>query len=102
MIMKRNMCVNRCCNFSGDRNVLIREAKKILKYEDLTIETQSMWNVKAKMIPLKRGATGTILKSFRQYLNIISGKHEIKKYTKNNIGHCTHTSESANVKVQDI
>ena len=56
------MCVNRCCNFSGDRNVIKREAKKILKYKDLTIEIQCMWNVKAKMIPVKTGATGTISK----------------------------------------
>jgi len=73
------MCVNRCCSFSGDRIAIKKEAKKILKYKDLTIEIQCMWNVKAKMIPLKTGATGTVSKSFRQYLNIISGKHEIKK-----------------------
>jgi hypothetical protein len=73
------MCVNRCYNFSGDRNVIKREAKKILKYKDFTIEIQYMWNVKAKMIPVKTGATGTISKSFRQYLNIIPGKHNIKE-----------------------
>jgi hypothetical protein len=31
---------------SGDRNVMKKEAKKILKYNDLTIEIQRMWNVK--------------------------------------------------------
>jgi len=31
------------------------------------------------VIPLIRGATGTISKSLRQYLNNIAGKHEIKK-----------------------
>ena len=31
---------------SGDRNVIKKEAKKILKYKDLTIEIQRMWNVK--------------------------------------------------------
>jgi hypothetical protein len=31
---------------SGDRNVIKKEAEKILKYKDLTIETQRMWNVK--------------------------------------------------------
>jgi len=32
--------------FSGDRNVIKKEAAKILKYKDLTIEIQYMWNVK--------------------------------------------------------
>jgi hypothetical protein len=31
-----------------DINVIKKEAEKILKYEDLTIEIQRMWNVKTK------------------------------------------------------
>jgi hypothetical protein len=31
---------------SGDRNVFKKEAEKILKYIDLTIEIQRIWNVK--------------------------------------------------------
>ena len=38
---------------------------EILKNEDLIIEIQSMWNVKAKVIPVITGATGTISKSLR-------------------------------------
>ena len=33
---------------SEDRNVIKKEAENILKYKDLTIETQRMWNVKKK------------------------------------------------------
>ena len=33
---------------SGDRNVIKKETEKILKYKDLTIEIQRMWNVKTK------------------------------------------------------
>ena len=29
-----------------------REAEKILKYEDLVIEMQRLWNVQAKVIPV--------------------------------------------------
>jgi hypothetical protein len=54
--------------------------------------------------PVIIGATGTISESLRQYLSIIPGKHEIKELQKKNghFGHCTHTSGSANVKVQNI
>ena len=33
---------------SGDRNIIKKEADKILKFKDLTIEIQRMWNVKTK------------------------------------------------------
>ena len=36
---------------SGDRNVIKKEAEKILKYEDLTIRIQRMWKVKTRVIP---------------------------------------------------
>jgi hypothetical protein len=42
--------------------VIKKEAEKILKYNDLTIEIQHMWNVKTNVIPNIRGATGTIAK----------------------------------------
>jgi hypothetical protein len=44
----------------GDRNVIQKEAEKILKYNDLTIEIHSMWNVKTRVVPIIMGATGTI------------------------------------------
>jgi hypothetical protein len=64
---------------SGESNVIKKEAEKILKYKDLTIEIHRMRNVKTKVIPLVIGATGTISKSFRKYVNNIPGKHEVKE-----------------------
>jgi len=63
---------------SGDRNVIKKEAEKILKYKDLTIEIQRMWNVKTKVIPVIIGATGAISKSFRKYVSNLPGKHQVK------------------------
>ena len=86
---------------SGDKNVIKKETEKILKYKDLTIEIQRMWNVKTKVIPVITGATGTILKSFRKYVSNIPGNHEVKELTENSdTGHCAHTSESANVEME--
>ena len=66
----------------GDRNEIKKEAEKILKYKDLIIEIQCRRNVKAKVIPVTIGVTGTISKSLRQYLSNIPGKHEIKELQK--------------------
>jgi len=70
---------------SGDENVIKNEAKKILKYKDLTIEIQGMWTVKPKVIPVIIGATGTISKSFRKYVSNIPGNHEVKELHKTTI-----------------
>jgi hypothetical protein len=66
----------------GDRNVIRKEAKKILKYKDLTIEIQRMWNIKARVIRVIIGATGTISKSFRKYVSRIPGNHEVTELQK--------------------
>jgi hypothetical protein len=67
---------------SGDRNMIKKEADKIIKYKDLTIEIQRMWNVKTKMIPVITGATGTISKSFRKYMRNTAENHEVKQLQK--------------------
>jgi hypothetical protein len=62
----------------GDRNVIKKGAEKILKYKDQIKEIQHMWNVKAKVISVIIGVTGTISKSPRQYLSNIPGKHKLQ------------------------
>jgi len=76
---------------SGERNVIKREVEKILKYKDLTIETQRMWYVKPKVVPVIIGATETISESFRKYVSNIPGKHEVKELQKTAILDTTHT-----------
>jgi len=45
---------------TGDRNVIKKEAEKILKYEEFVREFQRMWTVRTKVIPVVTGATGII------------------------------------------
>jgi len=78
--------------------------EKILGYKYLTIKIQRTWIVKAKVITLIIGTNRTISKSFRKYLGIIPGKQEIKEIQQkiNHIEYCTRTSESTDVKVQNL
>ena len=41
-----------------------------------------MWNVKARVIPVVTGATGTISNSFRKYVSNIPGKHDVRELQK--------------------
>jgi hypothetical protein len=41
-----------------------------------------MWEVRTIVISVVTGATGTISKSFKKYLNSIQGKNEIKEIQK--------------------
>jgi len=59
---EKETCVLIDVAISGDRNVIKKEAEKILKYKDLTIEIQRTWNVKTKVIPVIIGVTGTTSK----------------------------------------
>jgi hypothetical protein len=75
----------------GDRNMIQKEAEKILKYKDLIIEIQRMWSVKTRVTPAIIGEIGTISKSFRKYLSSVPGKRDIKELQKTAILGTAHT-----------
>jgi hypothetical protein len=74
--------INVPCTHVNNNNNNNNNNNKILKYKDLTIELQRMWNVKTKVIPVIIGATGTISKSFRKYVNNIPGNIQVKELQK--------------------
>jgi hypothetical protein len=79
---EKGTCVQIDVAIPGERNGIKKEAEKIVKYKDVIIEIQHMWNVKSKVKPVIIGATGTISKSFRKYLSSVPGKHDIKELQK--------------------
>jgi hypothetical protein len=68
--------------------VFKKEDDKILNYKDLIIEIQRVLKLKAKVISVITGATGTISESLRHYLSNVQGKKEIRKIQKQPIGYC--------------
>ena len=88
---KKRTCMLIDVAIPGDRNVITKEVKKSLMYKDLIIKIQNLRNVKAKVKPVIIVATGTISKSFRQYLSNIPEKHEIKELQKKQSFRALHT-----------
>jgi RNase P/RNase MRP subunit POP5 len=70
--------------------VIKKEDEKILKYKDITIEIQRMWNAKTRVIPVIIGVTGTISKSFRKYVSNMPGNHEVRELQKTAISGTAH------------
>ena len=69
------------------KSVLWRVAKCLSYIEEapclkVKIEIRRMWNVKAKVIPVITGATGTVSQSVTQNLSNVPGKDEIKALQK--------------------
>jgi hypothetical protein len=73
-----------------DRNVIKKEAHRIIKYKDLITEIQCMLNVEAKEIQVPTGVTEITSESLGQYLRYIPGKHKITELQKTNILSTAH------------
>jgi hypothetical protein len=62
---------------NNNNNVIQKEAEKKLKYKNLSIEIQRMWNMKCFVMSVIIGATGIVSKSLQKYLETIPGQHSI-------------------------
>jgi hypothetical protein len=93
----RNAYVNRCCHL-GDRNIIKKEAEKILKYKDHTIDMQHIWNIKKSDTNNNRN-NWNHLKIIQKIPPQPVGKARNQGTTENShTGYCTRTSESTIVK----
>ena len=76
---KNKTCVFIDISVPACRNVVRKEAEKIVKYRDLEIETQKCWNLKKiRTIPIVIGALGTVCKGINEYMKIISTEMEFR------------------------
>jgi hypothetical protein len=73
-----------------DKNVMQKEAEKKLKYKNLSIGIQRMWNMKCFAIPVIIEATGIVSKSLQKYLETIPGQHSIDSIQKTAILGTSH------------
>ena len=51
-----------------DNNVTCKEAEKVEKYQDLLLEIQRLWHVRAEIIPIVIGALGAVSPKFDDWL----------------------------------
>ena len=65
-----------------DRNILMKEAEKIIKYKDLEIEITRMWNVRARTVPVIVGALGTFKKDAEKNTDVILGRPRLMEVQK--------------------
>jgi len=66
----------------ADINAVQEDAEKKLKYKNLCIDIQRMWNLKCMVIPVVIGDTGIVKRSLRKILEAIPGKHSIDSLQK--------------------
>jgi hypothetical protein len=65
---KYKICLLIDVAIQSDKNVIQKESEKKLKYKNLSIEIQRVWDMKCFVIPVITGATGIVTKGLKIYL----------------------------------
>jgi hypothetical protein len=94
--MKTGRCLLIHIAVSGGGNMVKKEAEKVLKCKDLTVEIQHVCNVKNES-GTRTQATGSFSKSFRKN---IPGKQDIKHLQRTALLGTAHICPEVFVKVQ--
>ena len=55
----------------GDQNVKVKELEEITKYQDLRLQLQKSWDVKAAVIPIVIAALGAVSEELENQLKTI-------------------------------
>lgn len=79
---KQKQCLIIDVAIPSDYNITKKEAEKMIKYKDLQIEIQRMWNLKAIVIPIIIGATGLISNATTRIMKEVPGKHNLLQMQK--------------------
>lgn len=73
-----------------DTNITKKETEKIMKYQDLKIEIEKMWNVRGKVIPIVVGALGAVTKALPSYCALISRDLDVQTVQKSTLLGTSH------------
>jgi hypothetical protein len=83
-----------------DRNVIQKESEKKLKYKNLSIKIQRMWNMKCFVTPVNTGVTGIVTRGLKKKSGNNTRKALNRFSTKNSCTrNITHYKESATIKI---
>ena len=74
----------------SDNNIKEKEIEKITKYQDLKLEVQKLWKIKAKVVPVVIGGLGATSKEIGKHLANIPGKHSVAPLLKAALLGSTH------------
>jgi hypothetical protein len=96
--MKDKICLLIDVAIPSDRNVIQKESENTLKYENINIEIQRMWNMKCFVIPVIIEATGIESKGLKKYLGYT--RKAFSRFSKKNswTRNITHYKESATIR----
>jgi hypothetical protein len=88
--MKDNICLLIDVAIPSDRNAIQKKSENKLKYRNISIEIQRMWNMKRLVIPVITGVIGILTKGLKKYLETIPETHSADSLQKTAVPGTSH------------